>query len=111
MAAKRVEITVPEDLLERVDGARGHEPRASFIKRALESALEFEQRLPKPPKVLVEAGADGELVISATDVLRNEWIEPEPSSGCPECGGEWAPAISPEGTYRICSDCGARESS
>lgn len=37
--AVRVEFTVPDELYERLESARGHEPRASFVKRALESAL------------------------------------------------------------------------
>jgi hypothetical protein len=36
---RRLEITVSDELLARLDAARGHEPRASFIKRALERAL------------------------------------------------------------------------
>lgn len=50
MTSKRLEITVSEDTWERLEELRGHEPRASFVKRALESALEFEERLPVPPE-------------------------------------------------------------
>ena len=39
MTIHRIEITLSDDRLEALDAARGHEPRASFIKRALESAL------------------------------------------------------------------------
>ena len=39
MSAKRIEITVSEGTWDRLELARGHEPRASFVKRALESAL------------------------------------------------------------------------
>lgn len=37
--ANRLEITLSDEQWDRLDGARGHEPRASFVKRALESAL------------------------------------------------------------------------
>lgn len=37
--AKRIEITVSEEVWAALDAARGHEPRASFVKRALEKAL------------------------------------------------------------------------
>ncbi len=37
--AKRLEITVSDDTLGRLDELRGHEPRASFVRRALEAAL------------------------------------------------------------------------
>src|SRR5216117_2461432 len=36
MAAKRLELTVSEDLWERIESARGDVPRAAFVKRALE---------------------------------------------------------------------------
>jgi hypothetical protein len=39
MSARRIEITVSEGTWDRLNAARGHEPRASFVKRALESAL------------------------------------------------------------------------
>jgi hypothetical protein len=39
MSVRRVEITVSEGTWGRLEVARGHEPRASFVKRALESAL------------------------------------------------------------------------
>jgi metal-responsive CopG/Arc/MetJ family transcriptional regulator len=39
MASHRLEITVPSDLLTQLDKARGFESRASFVRRALESAL------------------------------------------------------------------------
>lgn len=39
MSAKRIEITVSEETWGRLNAARGHEPRASFVKRALERAL------------------------------------------------------------------------
>lgn len=35
----RFEMRVPDELLKRLDAARGFEARASFVKRALESAL------------------------------------------------------------------------
>lgn len=50
MPPKRIEFTVPEEFLKRIDKARGYEPRASFVKRALESAIET--GLPLPPEVL-----------------------------------------------------------
>jgi hypothetical protein len=39
MSARRVEITLSEPVWDRLESARGHEPRASFIKRALDTAL------------------------------------------------------------------------
>ena len=39
MPSERFEMRVPTDLMERVDQARGYEPRASFVKRAVEAAL------------------------------------------------------------------------
>jgi hypothetical protein len=35
----RLEITLSEEQWDRLNAARGHEPRASFVKRALEAAL------------------------------------------------------------------------
>jgi hypothetical protein len=35
----RFEMRVSDELLARLDAARGHEPRASFVRRALERAL------------------------------------------------------------------------
>lgn len=37
--SKRLEITVSDEVLAGLDVARGHEPRASFVKRALERVL------------------------------------------------------------------------
>jgi hypothetical protein len=37
--ARRVEITLSQERWDALEAARGHEPRASFIKRALDSAL------------------------------------------------------------------------
>lgn len=39
MKPHRLEITLQPEVLEGLDAARGHEPRASFVKRALETAL------------------------------------------------------------------------
>jgi hypothetical protein len=39
MNARRIEITLSQERWEQLEAARGHEPRAAFIKRALESAL------------------------------------------------------------------------
>jgi uncharacterized membrane-anchored protein len=39
-ATERFEMRVPVQLLERVDEARGRESRASYVKRAVEAALE-----------------------------------------------------------------------
>lgn len=36
---RRLEITVSEETWAALNAVRGHEPRASFVKRALESAL------------------------------------------------------------------------
>lgn len=41
MPSRRFELTIPEELLERLDADRGHEPRASFVKRAVELALDL----------------------------------------------------------------------
>lgn len=49
---KRLEITVSDEMLTRLDAARGHEPRASFVKRALESALDETPRSPEVLKAL-----------------------------------------------------------
>jgi hypothetical protein len=43
MSARRVEITLSESVWDRLESARGHEPRASFIKRALDFALDDER--------------------------------------------------------------------
>lgn len=40
MPSERFEMRVPGELMKRLDEARGYEARASFVKRALESALE-----------------------------------------------------------------------
>lgn len=46
---RRLEITVSEETWGRLELARGHEPRASFVKRALESALgKMEDQPPRP---------------------------------------------------------------
>jgi hypothetical protein len=37
--AHRLEITLSDEQNARLEQARGHEPRASYVKRALESAL------------------------------------------------------------------------
>jgi hypothetical protein len=42
MAEDRFEMRVPPGLLGRLDEARGHESRASFVRRALERALAVE---------------------------------------------------------------------
>jgi hypothetical protein len=39
MSRYRLEITLDEATLVALDGARGHEPRASFVKRVLGEAL------------------------------------------------------------------------
>lgn len=39
MSRYRLELTVTDDLLARLDAARGHEPRAGFVKRLLDGAL------------------------------------------------------------------------
>lgn len=49
MNARRIELTLSQERWEQLEAARGHEPRASFIKRALESALSDDGRtLDKP---------------------------------------------------------------
>ena len=63
MDAKRIEITVSEELWRRVEVARGHEPRASFVKRALG---EFLARDPGAlEKSLTEGLSTGEAVADA----------------------------------------------
>jgi hypothetical protein len=37
--ARRLEITLSDEQWDRLNAARGHERRASYVKRALESAL------------------------------------------------------------------------
>lgn len=55
MNARRIEITVSQELWDRLENARGHEPRASFVKRALESRLSMtfpdvpQVEIPPPP--------------------------------------------------------------
>lgn len=55
MTAKRIEFTVSEEFSDRIDGARGHESRASWIKRALELALDVEPLSPVTSRALREA--------------------------------------------------------
>src|SRR5687767_11308541 len=38
--AHRLEITLQDELLAALDAARGHEPRASFVKRTLSEAVD-----------------------------------------------------------------------
>lgn len=52
MTARRIEITVCEGTWDALNVARGHEPRASFVKRALESALDETPRSPEVLKAL-----------------------------------------------------------
>lgn len=46
---ERIEITVSDEMFARLEAARGHEPRASFIKRALETALEAAPQYARKP--------------------------------------------------------------
>lgn len=106
MSSERFEMRVPCELLARVDAARGHEPRASFVKRAVEAFLD-----------------DGVSFRSESDqaALRRAWDNPEleaqlvappatsvvveraeSGSGCPQCGGSWVMAST--GNV-ICEDC------
>jgi hypothetical protein len=50
--ARRLEITLSEESWERLERVRGFEPRASFVKRALEKALGFE--VPRPPTEMLD---------------------------------------------------------
>jgi len=52
--SKRVEFRWPEALLERVDASRGDVSRASFVRRAVERALDVEL----PPAVAFAALQD-----------------------------------------------------
>jgi hypothetical protein len=62
MGVKRIEITVSEETWERLNAARGHEPRASFVKRALQEKLD-EVDAPLTPEV--------------SKALREAWESPE----------------------------------
>lgn len=44
--SNRIEITLSDERLAALDTARGHEPRASFIKRALDAATTGPARMP-----------------------------------------------------------------
>lgn len=61
--AVRIEITVSPQRASALDAARGHEARASFIKRALESALSEAQGVTRPtqagPVPVPSAATDG----------------------------------------------------
>lgn len=46
MASKRFEMVVPEDLWLRIEAARGHEPRGSFVKRMVEEGMESFDSVP-----------------------------------------------------------------
>jgi hypothetical protein len=48
--ARRVEITLSQERWEQLEAARGHEPRAAFIKRALEQALAIDALRPFEPE-------------------------------------------------------------
>lgn len=105
--SERFEMRVPEDLLSRLDAARGHEPRASFVKRALVEMLDVEPLTP------VAAAAAREAYESP--VLEEQFYAEdalaaikglESSSGCPECGGDMR---GREPGVRACVDCGLTE--
>jgi predicted transcriptional regulator len=108
MASERFEMRVPDELMARVDAERGHEKRASFIKRAVEAFLSPESYAFEGERQVVReavaAGAQGVRVEVGS-------IMPESvaSSGCPECGGLWERREGERG--RWCVDCGAREAS
>jgi hypothetical protein len=46
MPPRRIELTVSQETWERIEKARGREPRATWIKRAIALALAAD---PKPP--------------------------------------------------------------
>jgi hypothetical protein len=52
MSRYRLEITLGEDLLARLDERRGHEPRASFVRRALVDRVA--SPLTREPEVVVK---------------------------------------------------------
>jgi len=94
---RRIEITVSEDVWGRLEAARGFEPRASFVKRALVAVL-------GAAPMSSSGGASG-LVLEDC-----RFVEPlEPQGGCPECGGQWTRRVGEPG--RFCVDCGGREQS
>lgn len=43
----RVELTVPDDLWDRLEKVRGPEPRASFVKRAVAHACDLMEESPR----------------------------------------------------------------
>ena len=52
MSRYRLELTLSEELLGALDERRGHEPRASFVKRVLREALGRPKDLAEPAAVV-----------------------------------------------------------
>jgi ribosomal protein S27AE len=92
MVAKRLEITLDEAAWDRLNAVRGHEPRASFVKRALRDALFSRAEIVAADREEMAERINRAL---APDVERS-------SPGCPECGSDMS---SIEGRW-VCGDCG-----
>lgn len=104
---KRLEITVSDEMLTRLDAARGHEPRASFVKRALVEMLDVEPLTPVAVAAAREAYESPVLEEQFYAEASLAAIEGQSSpAGCPECGGEWR---HPSPGVRACMDCGLTE--
>lgn len=111
MPSKRLELTLSDEVWTRLEKARGHEPRASFVKRALEAFL------PEPGVQVSRGRVD--VVLSSEDgrVLEQQSYVEEPfvvagpvTRGCPECGGDMRER-DPLSRVRVCADCGLTERS
>lgn len=110
-------VRFPDELVARAEAwcAEHDRPFSYVAVKALEAFLGPEE------SVVVRAQA-GEFERSGSSVplvtprafnippgsLKERWLEPEPSSGCPECGGDLKPV---EGeSYRMCAECHALSS-
>jgi hypothetical protein len=77
VSSERFEMRVPAELMVRVDAARGFESRASFVKRALEAALDV---APEPYALEAERQAVRAAVAAGAEGVRVEAgsVVPEP---------------------------------
>jgi hypothetical protein len=81
MNARRVEITLSQERWEQLEAARGFEPRAAFIKRALYEALEPRHS----PEVIAalkgawDSPALNEQMMEETPIL--DAVSPQPPTG------------------------------
>lgn len=71
---RRLEITVSEETWDQLNVARGHEPRASFVKRALESALAHtgspgEDSRPAPSRASVPTPRERQAVTNIAEAV------------------------------------------